>query len=126
MIISSKSLGCLHLIANDTACTFATVDISTLACFESSAGFVPSVDETDGALLYFPLLKPLKGELRALDVLIANGPAAPVANELLLLWSCIILLCRELVGRGKGSTCDTSIACRQTNFCISLTIIFEV
>ena len=84
VMISSKSLGCLHLIANDTACTFATVDISTLACFESRSGFAPSDDESNGALLYFPLLKPLKGELRALDGLIAKGPAAPVANELLL------------------------------------------
>ena len=37
VMISSNSLGCLHLIAKETACTFATVDISILACFESRA-----------------------------------------------------------------------------------------
>jgi hypothetical protein len=84
--ISSKSLGILHLMAKDTACTFATVDISILACLESSAGVEPSEDENTGALLYLPLLKPLKEEFIAVDVLSANGPvaAAPAATELLL------------------------------------------
>ena len=83
--ISSNSLGNLHLMAKDTACTFATVDISILACLESRAGIEHSEDENNGALLYLPLLKPLK-EFIAEDVLNANGPvaAAPAATELLL------------------------------------------
>ena len=54
-----------------------------LTCLESRVGVEHSVDVNIGALVYFPLLKPLNGELTAIDVLSAKGPVVAVATELL-------------------------------------------